>query len=388
MEQRLVVFADDATGANASAGALAQSLGRPVPVMDHLGTASHDIVVLNTKSREDPSRVGLIIPWARDLWRAGHRHFDKRIDTTLRGPAPEELENLCHALPQKPWVGVVAAYPDAARSTRGGRQWVGDQLARDVVDIASDDVGKYLFGQGGCLYVNSDRYTESALASELLNSPDPVIFDAFSNHHLAQVAAIIRLIRQFYPGPVVTVSSGALFCFYPAGPPARTLIIVGSPTMINLQQVAYLQKHYKMLTWPLDQPLTQADASSLPVIILHSGLTPVEARNRQDLSSLLAERAVTRLEELSHYHWVPQRFILTGGEMAQSFLDHVQATGTQMAGFAAPLVGHGWIDGGRYSGIEIMTKGGMVGAHTLLFELASRPSLSSRITHFPKEDVV
>ncbi len=378
MEQRLVVFADDATGANASAAALAQSLGRRVPVMDVLDTTPHDIMVLNTKSREDPSRSGLITQWARDLWHSGHRCFDKRIDTTLRGPAPEELANLCHALPEKPWVGVVAAYPDAARSTRGGRQWVGDEPVGNVINIASDDVGKYLFGQGGCRYVNPDRYTESALASELLTSSEPVIFDASSHHHLAQVAALIRVIRQLYPGPIVTISSGALLRFYPAVPPARTLIIVGSPTTTNLQQVGYLQGHHQVLTWPLDQPLTTTIVSSLPIIILHSGLTPIDARQRQDLSTQLAQHAVMRLEELSHHQWVPQRVILTGGEMAQSFLDQVQATGTEMVGLAAPLVGHGWIDGGQYSGIEIMTKGGMVGNHTLLYELASHPSLKER----------
>lgn len=175
----MVVLADDSTGANASAGALAANFGKEIPVFDEIPSLKTFPIVLNTRSRDDSSRRVLVERWALALWQAGVGDFDKRVDTTLRGPGAEELRRLCQALPERPWIGVVAAYPRGGRRTRGGRQYLEGQPLAERLDIETDHLGEYLFGRGASWrMVKTDALGGPDLGPKLARITDPVIFDA------------------------------------------------------------------------------------------------------------------------------------------------------------------------------------------------------------------
>ena len=373
---RMVVLADDSTGANASAGALAANFGKEIPVFDEIPPLKTFPIVLNTRSREDSSRRILVERWALALWEAGVRDFDKRVDTTLRGPGAEELRRLCQALPERPWIGVVAAYPRASRVTRSGRQYLEAHPLTERLDIETDHLGEYLFGrETSCRVVTTDELAKPDLGHKLVQVTDPVIFDAERETDLIQIAHVLKQVRRYQSGGIVTVTSGALLRYYPLDNPLRTVIIMGSPTATNVSQINFLAKRHPASVWALEEPHVTAHLKQ-QLIVLHSGLQPLTQHERLDLSEHLVTLALERLEELAKTGWSPQRFILTGGELSQAFLSRSAAHGTRIRRLAAPLVGHGWIEGGLFGGCEVLTKGGMVGQPPLLLELVLAPALN------------
>lgn len=374
---KFAVFADDLTGASASAGSLAWGLGLPITVSEQLPRDFSGPLVLNTRSREEPDRSGFIAPWVTRLWDQGYRDFDKRIDTTLRGPAPAELAQLIEALPEEPWVGVIAAYPSADRTTMGGRQYLyGKAVTTQLPEVANDCLTDYLFWRSAQVRVvltEELRQNAQRMAVEL-SSFRRVIFDVTSEDDLGHIGQILHHVRGLWTGPIVTVTSGAVLTYYPGHVPERVAVIVGSPTVTNLQQIDYLLKQRAVSLLALAEPISPDSVNSL--IVLHSGLTPVKAAHRQPIAAQLADQAGERLSDLRRQGWVPERIIVTGGEMAQAFLDGTHAVGTQVVRLLAPLVGQGIIRGGEYHAAEIVTKGGMVGSEALLYQLTLAPSVN------------
>lgn len=174
---------------------------------------------------------------------------------------------------------------------------------------------------------------------------------------------------------MLTVTSGALLRYYPLDHPLRTVIIMGSPTDTNVSQVNFLAKRHPAVVWALKEAHTTIHPKQ-PLIALHSGLQPIAQHERLDVTEHLVTLALERLEELANTGWFPQRLILTGGELSQVFLSRTAAHGTLIRRLAAPLVGHGWIEGGLFGGCEVLTKGGMVGQPPLLLELVLAPALN------------
>ena len=373
---RFAVLADDLTGSNASAGDLAMGIGRPVSVLHTLPRTLDGLFVLNSRSREDSSRSALIGPWVNHLWRAGYRDFDKRIDTTLRGPGPMELNLLIRSLPEDPWVGVVAAYPSAGRTTRDGRQYLYERPVSEALsEVAIDDLGPYLFPDGPMPVKIRRELLHQDIAPLLasLTAARRVCFDVGDEEDLSRVGRILHRIRKSMSGTMVTVSSGALLRYYPGRIPERIAVIVGSPTATNLAQIEYLCQRRPIYDHFLGDPIVFSDLPD--VVLLHSGRQPIQAEARQPISRSLAESAANRLLELEQQGWTPERFIITGGEMAQAFLDQVEANAVEILRLPSPLVGQGVIRGGAYSGCEIVTKGGLVGDRQLLHQLVLAPAI-------------
>lgn len=374
----IAVFADDLTGANASAGALARALGVPITVSEVGIGVRNGPVVLNTRSREDPTRRQWVSQWTKELWGRGYRGFDKRVDTTLRGPAPYELNLLVQSLPTKPWIGVVAGYPLAGRTTVHGRQFVWNKPVGQVFsEVATDFLPAYFFGDSnGAYIVTTEELNQdfSGLAERLILSHTPVVFDVENQVDLQNIARVLQDVEYLHEGPVVTATSGAVLEYYVAPMDFRVVVIVGSPTQVNLDQIQYISRRRSVRLASLMDPVTPINTPS--VVILHSGLEPISSDLREDITEDLAKAAYRRLDELRKQNWVPQRIILTGGEMAQAFLDCTYAKEVRIQTLLAPLVGQGTIIGGEYHGIEIVTKGGLVGTESLLYELSKAPRVS------------
>lgn len=377
----IVVFADDLTGANASAGALAEGLGRPIRVYHDLPAHPHGPFVLNTQSRENPSQSGLVSKWARELWEHGYRHFDKRIDTTLRGPCPLELQLLIKALPVHPFVAVIAAYPRAGRTTRQGRQYLyGRPLRESLPELTTDVLMDYLFEEDHRVHIVTRQERELASTTwvkELITSYSTVIFDAECEDDLYHIASLLKQMRGYLSAPLVTVSSGSIFPYYVTSPPTTTAIIMGSPTPTNIRQVHYIQNHSAVQCISLENPPYHHRLQS-PIVVLHSGLEPLNDIERQPISQYLAERALSHLTALQESGWHPERFVVTGGEMAQAFLIKAQALHVHNHRLLAPLVSQGIIEGGIFDRVELITKGGLVGEDSLLYLLSISPPLTTQ----------
>ena len=130
---RLAVIADDLTGANAT-GILFGKRG--FRAISSLGGAQcglpgdPDVIVVTTESRAIPPTEAYrrVYQAAKDLLGLGVQHFDKRIDSTLRGNMGAEIDALLQALREQgtdAMAVVVAAFPGSGRSTVGGYHLVG-----------------------------------------------------------------------------------------------------------------------------------------------------------------------------------------------------------------------------------------------------------------------
>lgn len=128
---RLVVVADDLTGANATGALLAAQGLRTATLIPERAealspTLTQDVVIMSTNSRALPADEAYLRVRAclsRFKGRGASR-FSKRIDTTLRGNVSSEIDAALDELGHLEMAVVVPAYPLSGRITVGGYQIV------------------------------------------------------------------------------------------------------------------------------------------------------------------------------------------------------------------------------------------------------------------------
>lgn len=134
MPHRVLVIADDATGASASAALLAARglSARTVFRLPRTWPRGIDAVALSIDSRHLPAAQARARARAAAAWgrRHGARRVGKRIDSTLRGNLGTEVAGVLAALPGAAAL-VVPAFPRSDRLAVGGRVlWRGRPLGR------------------------------------------------------------------------------------------------------------------------------------------------------------------------------------------------------------------------------------------------------------------
>jgi hypothetical protein len=359
VDDRLVVLADDLSGALASAGALAMALGHPIPVAGQPPASWPGGLVLNTASRDRGESEASFRRRIRPLLRVGVRCWDRRIDTTLRGRAAEELRWLAALLPRDPFVVIAPAYPEAGRHTRSGVQYRGSDVVGRVDEaVEADRLARHIWG--------SDRVGRLDPSNPDLTAPEqPGVYlaDADSPAHVQRLAAVLnRLARR--PEPLLLATSGAVLKYWSA-PRRNVAIVLGSGTATNRRQLAQLEAWPECWVATLWDP-PQAAQGRMRVLKAWPSSHPAGPKTDE----LVAEAVAAHLGYWQEQGWRPDRLVMSGGATAQAVLarfgtDHVMAQG-----LSGPLAGWGRVVGGPLDGLEVVTKGGMVGSEELLLDLA------------------
>lgn len=249
---QVLVIGDDLTGSNAT-GALYARLGLRAVTVGALSQVERyvdrvDVLVVNTASRHwTPARAYAAVRAAAEA--AGEAPLIvKRVDTTLRGNPGSELDAVVDVLAARSPSArnrtlAVPAFPDAGRSTVGGRHLVDGvpltrtAVARDPFDpVRHSRVAAVLGAQSrrttGELTLDVvERGPDAVAASLRASRAEVIVCDATENAHLRTVAvAAARLAEEdrirwvaLDSGPLGAALAGELGLRPEGGAPARII---------------------------------------------------------------------------------------------------------------------------------------------------------------------
>ncbi len=411
----VLVVADDLTGANATAAGFARAglraattgaARRPDVVAEMV--RRFDVLVASTEGRHlSPAEAGdRLAAVVRAGWPA--RLVCNRIDTTLRGNVGAttarlltEVADLCGT---RVVVFCAPAHPGADRHTVDGTQLLGGrrledtEVARDPrTPVHTSDVREILAQQAKLRTANvglsavtgpPDRLVDTI--AELLRTPvEVLIVDALTEDHLDRAASAAARAANGSDAPITWVTSdpgpgsvamAKALGIRGQGEAAPLLAVSGSATELTRRQLRQLvaDRPVTLLRAPtppgspvpdieatsrkLDEALDAARADEivlLATVVDDSDLRTVSPDEAQDISVHLA-RAVRHAIE---HHPVDGLFT-TGGDVTDAVLSELGSHGLEISGEVIPLAVAGSVVGGPWDGLQVVTKGGLIGDST------------------------
>jgi uncharacterized protein YgbK (DUF1537 family) len=401
--RHVLVVADDLTGANATAAGLARARLRSVTVTDadHPEVVAEfagrfDAVVVSANNRHaSPEqaaadvRRALLAGWPAAL-------VANRIDSTLRGNIGATTQALVEELRDQGAGAVVAlcvpAHPDAERQTVGGVQLLRGhrleetELAHDPRSpMHSSEVAGLLAAQADLpvrsitldTVIGSADGLHAALADAVAEGAGIVVVDALTLDHVDRVAQAATRVPDVTwlsvdPGPATVALARALgLGGGTAG--AAYLAVSGSATDLTLRQLARLRAARPVHVVPLaldggrpDEDATTAalvealaGAEAGEVVLVASALEEGDLLSREAREEVPAVLARTTRRALESER--VDGLYLTGGDLAAGCLGELAADGLDVADEVVPLAVGGSLVGGPWSGLPVVTKGGLVG---------------------------
>jgi D-threonate/D-erythronate kinase len=360
------VLADDLTGALASAARLRDGGVEALVVWraEDLPEAFRPRgVVVDMRTRDAPRGPrATAAGWARRLRELGCARFEQRIDSTLRGAPAEELAGLLEGAGLRDAVVVaVPAFPDAGRTCAGGRQRAAG-TRREV------DVAPALFGADATAVesVAADALAERVRAGRAAR----FVVDGASDDDLRAAAEAVGALEREGVA-LVTASPGAWLRHHPVGARAGgdfVLVVLGSNTAMNHRQLAALRDAREVLVIAAtEEPdwRTVAGGGQTVVVETISGSVPDDERRDPRLADGAADAAA--LLGRAHERGLRCRGVVSsGGHMASRLVDALRADRLGAVGEVAPLCPRGTLAGGPWSGLPVVTKGGLVGEDATL----------------------
>ena len=400
----VLVVADDLTGANATAAGLARAGIRAVTVTD----ADHpeviaefvgrfDAVVVSANNRHaDPATAADDVRRAlRAGWPAAL--VANRIDSTLRGNVGATTQALVEELRELTGGPVVAlcvpAHPDAHRQTVAGVQLLGGRRLEET-ELAHDPRSPITRSEVAALVSAQTDLPVAALPLEAVTGPTAdlaaaltalvadgaavVVADALTLDHVERVAHAAAALTEVTwlcvdPGPG-TVAMARALGLGGATDAAAYLAVSGSATDLTRRQLARVRAarttHLVRLATTDDGVpdadvttglLAEALAAAGPgdVVLLASALEESDLLDpgaRGGVPDALARATRRALEEVR-----VDGLYLTGGDLAAACLSELAADGLDVADEVVPLAVAGNLVGGPWSGLPVVTKGGLVG---------------------------
>ena len=389
---RLCIFADDLTGANASASLLKREglpsqthlfahapLSDPPASLQEEGAHVLDLDTRNLDGIATAERLTAASAWlgdAPDL-------VGLRIDSTLRGPIPASIDVLLRGNDRLALL--VPAFPASGRTTRNGVHYVyGVRLAETQVahdpdcpvtsSHLSEWIGSLLHLAWAILGLHDVRRGPEAIVERLLacmaGGARAVFCDAETDHDIEEIArAAITLQRRraleilpVDPGPFTATL--ARLMRQPDRLSPRVFGIVGSVMDTSRQQMDFVEAGGYAFTLryagqSVPELLAAFERAPLgtKALLLRTDTATLDDRAKARLFDELAELfelAVTQFPSLGG-------FLLSGGETAGRLLAGFGVRSLRMQSEIMPLISLSKIVDGRLSGGYLVTKGGTVG---------------------------
>ncbi|UYM03503.1 four-carbon acid sugar kinase family protein [Solicola gregarius] len=400
----VLVVADDLTGANATAAALARAGMRAVTVADGERPAivaefvsRFDAVVISTNARHVPGAdaAELVRRAVRSGWPTPLAA--NRIDSTLRGnvgPTTAALVAEVSAQSGRRAVALcVPAHPEAGRHTVGGVQLLGGRRLEET-ELAGDPRSPITHSEVATLFeglrtttipleivTGPDDRLVAAFAAAVDGGTDVVVADALTTDNIARVARAATTVNDVTwvtvdPGPA-TVAMAAALGLHRTPDGAPLLAVSGSATSLTRDQLVRLRGEREVVVvrpaLPADARVPDVDTtadrlataleSARPdqVVLLASVLDESDVTDVDHATAAAIPRALARaVRRALETHQVDAIFA-TGGDITASLFAELAAHGLDVEGEIEPLAVAGELVGGPWSGLPIATKGGLVG---------------------------
>ena len=406
----VLVVADDLTGANATAAGFA-SVGLRSATASAASRAEvvtgmvsrFDVVVATTDSRHAPpeeaaARVRAVV---RAGWPA--RLVCNRIDTTLRGNIGATTEAVVSEVRTLTGARVAVlcapAHPAAGRHTIGGTQLLDGrrleetEVARDArTPMRTSDVVEILHQQTDLTAhlvpmatVTGSRATRVAeITAALDRGVDLVVADATTEEHLARIAEAAVAASEGLdlvwvtsdPGPGSVALARALGVDR-GSRGAPLLVVSGSATELTRTQLQQLvaERAAAVHRVPTLEGSTVPDVDAASAVLGEAlaGAGPddivvfataiedsdVRPTTAEDADRIPRELAAT-VRGVMTTHAVDGLFT-TGGDVTAAVLAELGSHGLEISGEVVPLAVAGTVVGGPWDGLDVVTKGGLVG---------------------------
>lgn len=419
---RCLIVADDLTGANAS-GVLLKTFGlSPLTLTGDLPPpaavrAGRDALIVPTDSRA----VDPIVAYQRvrnatmALAAPEVSLYTKRIDSTLRGNVGVEIDAMLDGLAavedSDRLAVVVPAYPQAGRVAVGGYLLVNGILLQRS-DVACDPKTPVLTSRTldlvaagsrrstlhiplDTVYAGVDHLT-AALREAHRNGRRIVVLDALQPEDLETIAdAVLAANLPFIAvdsGPFSAALAGRLLLTERSPQPrARVLMVVGSVVATAGEQLRELYRAYKVVTAYLD-PLLLLAGSDIARIEIEQAVKKLNtapadtdllclttnsldstacldldaiARSRASdidtVSGLINQGIAQTVEQLLDAPLRVGGLYLSGGDTTIAVFRRLGAVGLVLERNVLPLIAYGYLMGGRFEGMPVITKGGTAG---------------------------
>lgn len=355
------VLADDLSGALDAAVFFA---GRSDAALVVRAEPRLGAIACSTAARDLPTDAAakafdLCLPWLLGARRPFHK-----LDSRLRGHAAREVATLRETAPGRP-ILVAPGLPKHGRVVRSGKIWArdhaGQQWACEPVALAE---GLKVLGH------------DASLCSRSCSSiPDGIsVWDSETDEDLDRIAAA-AIAR---PGVILCGSSGlasALARAIGIPPPVHQhvlprpmLLIAGTAHPQTLRQIEHLHgaapKLHSAVT--IDEPAFGKVAAALAegrsqLVTPLLPKFPKASRISLRIAAWL-DRAVDVLPR-------PGSLFVTGGETLDSLMRALAAEGIALTGQIAEGVPVGRLAGGRWDGLDVISKSGGFGAVDLMSKL-------------------
>jgi D-threonate/D-erythronate kinase len=357
------VLADDLTGALGSAARLREGgletlvVWRPEDLPEAFRPRA---VVVDMRTR-DAARGprATACEWARRLRDLGCARFEQRIDSTLRGAPAQELAGLLEGAALEDAVVIaVPAFPDAGRVCAGGLQRAAG-TRREV------EVAPALFGDSTLVEV----VAPGALADRVrAGAATRFVVDGDSDADLRAAAEAVAALERDGVA-IVTASPGGWLRHHPLAAGRRAefvLVVLGSNTANNHRQLEALRAAraaVMVVGGAGDDPDWDALAGGGATVVVEtiSGSEPDDERRDPRLADGAADAAAALLGRAHERGLHCRGIVASGGHMASRLVDALAADRLGVVGEVAPLCARGALAGGPWSGLHVVTKGGLVG---------------------------
>lgn len=358
--RRVVVFADDLTGAAATAARFA-ALGGPTRLIawggDRQPTTA--VTVLDTGTRGLPlaRAVDRLTGLAAEI--ENDTLIVLRVDTRLRGHCAGELSALRAAVEERSGpvrVALAPSFPTAGITTENGRQWrVDPDTPGCMLPVSTDALTT-------CFDIEAHVLSPHVDAVELDPAQD-VIVDARQEEDLVSAARRIAG-APGHPWLVVDSGSFAPILAREAGlieGVSPVLVVRGSREQRSLDQVTVAHRllgGLRLNVDPVDvgpsvEQITAMVDCAPPLITIEAMSAAPQDENRvADALAMVVEEAVA--------HGI-RKLVLIGGHTAAAVLLRLRVG--QLRPLLAPfaLGALSTVEGGGHEALLILTKGGMVG---------------------------
>ena len=286
----------------------------------------------------------------------------KKVDSLLRGHGWAELA-ACLRLGAWERCVVAPAFPHQGRITRRGRQ-----LARGT-DGAWSEAGDILAG------LLAEGVSARAARPGEAPGPGVTVFDAESEADLARIAEAGRSSS----GPVLWCGSGGLARALAGdlAPNASTALdapvlgLFGSDQEATRRQLASCGPRWLRLDEgePGGATLVQAYLNSEGIALVSFRLPPGLARAEA------ASRIAAEMDRLTRHLASPRTLIVAGGETLRALCGDLGAEALVVHGQVEPGLPRSRLRGGRWDGVEVISKSGAFGAEGLWRDLLARNGL-------------
>nr|WP_272507372.1 four-carbon acid sugar kinase family protein [Clostridium aestuarii] len=412
-----MIIADDFTGANATGVLLKKNGFKATSFLSYDNVDDYDgdseVLCINTDTRASNSEDAYkLFKKITESFSDKAKIISKRIDSTLRGNIGSEIDGVLDGLSEEHKAIIVPVYPASGRIAVGGYLLVNGVplhktgVAKDPkTPITSSNILEIVKMQTnrevGYIPIEDVFKGGEYLCKQLQEiKEDIIVIDAISEEDIDVISkACIKSQIKFIcvdPGPF-TQHIASNIMIRKKQKTNKILMVIGSASELTLNQMEYLFNKREVLIYcfDIDNLLDNfedeaekackyilSNCDNYKYICLTTTLKKENILNLKE-SAEIKNTTLNQLSSIlsSNINKVATRVLetqpdiktvyLSGGDTALGFIESINAKAIEIVDEIIPLAVYGSLIQGKFDGIKVVTKGGLVGEKSTLDDIVT-----------------